>query len=351
MGLVWLLSRRDLSWRRRRLAMAVAGTTVAFALTLLLTGVREGIDLEANRTVDSLGADAFLVSDSVTGPFTSLGQVPAAWAGQVGEMGGIEEAAALASVRHRIESEPATDVYLVGAEPGRVGMPAVNEGRAPRNTGEAAIGSAAGHRIGDRVEVGGRPLEIVGIVSGASVWVSIPVLYVTLSEAQALMFGGEPAATAIVTSGVPDHLPDGLKMLTPTEAVTDLLQPLESALDTISLIQFLLWIMAATIVGSMLYISALDRARDFAVLKAFGTANSKLAGALVVEAVAISGVSALGAIALARPLAELHPGVVSFPAWTVLALAGLALGVGTVGALAGARRAVAVDPAEAFAGP
>ena len=349
MGMIWLLSRRDLRWRWRRLVMALAGTTVAFALTLVLTGVREGVDLEANRTVESLGADAFVVSDSVTGPFTSLGQIPAAWADQLSQGAGIEDAAAVVSVRHRVESAPATDVYLVGAVPGRVGMPDVSEGRAPQREGEAAIGSAADRRIGDRVEVGGRDLEIVGIVSGASVWLTVPVLYTTLSEAQALVFGGEPAATVLLTRGVPDQLPDGLKILTPSEAVSDLLQPLETAVDTISFIQVLLWIMAATIVGSMLYISALDRARDFAVLKAFGTRNSTLAGTLVFEAFVISTVSALGALALSRPLGTLHPAVVSLPAWTVFALIAFALAVGAVGALAGARRAVAVDPAEAFA--
>lgn len=349
MELILLLSRRDLSWRRHKLAMTLAGTTLAFALVLVLTGVREGVDLEANRTVDSLGADAFVVSDSVTGPFTSLGQIPSALADQVGQSAGVEDAAALVSVRHRIDSAPATDVYLVGAVPGRVGMPDVDEGRAPRSAGEAAIGSAAGRDIGDRVEIGGRDLEIVGIVAGASVWLSVPVLYMTLPDAQALVFAGEPAATALLTRGVPHQLPDGLKMLTPSEAVSDLLQPLGVAVDTISLIQGLLWLMAATIVSSMLYISALDRARDFAVLKAFGTRNSTLAGTLVVEAIAISAVSALAALALSRPLGTLHPAVVSLPAWTVPALAALALAVGAVGALAGARRAVTVDPVQAFA--
>lgn len=349
MALIWLTTRRDLVWRRRRLAMAVAGTTIAFALTLVLTGVREGIDVEAERTVQSLSADAFVVSENVSGPFTSLAQVPTTRVRDLSAVSGVEEAAAIVSIRHRVESEPATDVYLIGAEPGKVGMPHVSVGRSPRGPGEVAIGSTAGRDVGHRIDVGGRSFEIVGIVPDVSVWVNIPVLYLTLRDAQALVFDGAPVATALVTRGIPERLPEGLVSLEPHEAVTDLKQPLANAVSAISLIQGLLWIMAAAIVGSMLYISALDRSRDFAVLKAFGTRNSDLVGVLVTEAIVIAGVSAVGAVALSRPLGALYPAVVSFPAWTVGALTALALAVGIVGALAGARRAIAIDPVEAFA--
>ena len=72
LAFIWLASRRDLGWRKRRLAMAIGGTAMAFTVTLLLTGVLEGIDLEARRTLSSLGADAYLLNESASGPFTSL---------------------------------------------------------------------------------------------------------------------------------------------------------------------------------------------------------------------------------------------------------------------------------------
>jgi putative ABC transport system permease protein len=50
-------------------------------------------------------------------------------------------------------------------------------------------------------------------------------------------------------------------------------------------------------------------------------------------------------------LAALFPAVISFPARTLILLPLVALLVGLVGSLAGARRAIAVDPATAFGGP
>ena len=50
---------RDLQWRKRRFVIAIVGTGLVFAMTLVLTGLANGFRVEATRTVDSLGVDAF----------------------------------------------------------------------------------------------------------------------------------------------------------------------------------------------------------------------------------------------------------------------------------------------------
>ena len=74
-ALIWLASRRDLGWRRRRFVIAVAAITLVLALTLLLSGFRDGIDVETARTVRALGGDAFVVREGVSGPFTTVSQL------------------------------------------------------------------------------------------------------------------------------------------------------------------------------------------------------------------------------------------------------------------------------------
>ena len=64
---------------------------------------------------------------------------------------------------------------------------------------------------------------------------------------------------------------------------------------------FLLWIVAAVIIGSVVYLSALERQRDFAVLKAIGMSNRTLLASLALQAVLV----ALGAVALAAIIADL----------------------------------------------
>ena len=347
--LVWLTSRRDLRYRRRRLVIAVVATTMAFALTLLLSGFRDGIDLEVEHTLAALSSDAFLVQAGARGPFTTTVQVDTRAESEVLGIPGVEDGAAVVTVRHSIESPPITDVYLVGARPGAPGMATVRRGRAPRASGEAALDAAAGRRLGQRVRLAGRQFRVVGLLQGVTVWAGVPAMFVTLQDAQQIVFRGLPAATAIAVRGAPRGSLPGLRLVSRRAAVADLKRPLANAITTIDLFRIMLWLVAAAIVGAVLYISSLERSRDFAVFKAFGTGNADLVGTLVVEAVILAAVSAVAAVALSRPLARLFPAVISFPATTLLLVPAVAVAVGLAGSLAGARRAVAVDPALAFA--
>jgi putative ABC transport system permease protein len=212
------------------------------------------------------------------------------------------------------------------------------------------LDAGAGRSVGDRVRLGGQTFVVVGLVKEASVWAHVPTMFVPLHDAQALVFGGLPSATAILARGDPQSVPSGLRTVSAAEARADLKRPLANAITTIDLFRLLLWLVAAAIVGSVLYISALERSRDFAVFKAFGTSTPDLVGGLVVEAIVISGSSAFAAVGVSRVLAGLFPAVISIPASLLVLLAIVALVVGFIGSLAGARRAVTVDPALAFSG-
>lgn len=348
---MWLTSRRDLGWRKRRLAITIVGTTLAFALTLLLSGWRDGIDVEADRTVRTLGADFFVIRTGVNGPFTSVALIDESVAYTLAVAPGVQEAAPIVTVRHTIESDgshASIDSYVIGARPGGLGMPTRLRGRAPSRSGEAALGSSANRRLGDRVRVGGRSFDVVGILPGVSVFANVPVMFIPLEDAQAIAFDGRAAATAVLIRGQAPPLPDGLQAQTPHAAISDLKRPLVNAIATIDLFRILLWVVAAAIVGSILYISALERARDFAVFKAFGTASRDLVGTLMVEAITISAASAALAIVVSRSMAALFPAVISFPARTLALVPVVALAVGFLGGLTGARRAISVDPAQAF---
>ena len=60
--MILMLGLRELQWSRRRFAVAVLATALVFALGLLMSGVSASFDNEIDRTVDSFGADAWLVA-------------------------------------------------------------------------------------------------------------------------------------------------------------------------------------------------------------------------------------------------------------------------------------------------
>ena len=65
---MWLISVRDLTWRRRRFAIAIAATGLVFALALLLSGISASFDNEIDRTTASFGADRWFVPAGNFGP-------------------------------------------------------------------------------------------------------------------------------------------------------------------------------------------------------------------------------------------------------------------------------------------
>jgi putative ABC transport system permease protein len=96
------------------------------------------------------------------------------------------------------------------------------------------------------------------------------MVYLTLHDAQAAVLGGRPVVTAVVTSGVPSVVPDGLITLTNHGVVDGTLASLSGALRTIRQSRTIMWVVAAVIILALVYVSALQRVRDFAVLKALG---------------------------------------------------------------------------------
>ncbi len=59
-------------------------------------------------------------------------------------------------------------------------------------------------------------------------------------------------------------------------------------MSSIGLVRILLWIVAATIIGSVLYIQAMERTRDFAVFKATATSSAAIGFGLALQPVILS---------------------------------------------------------------
>jgi putative ABC transport system permease protein len=141
-----------------------------------------------------------------------------------------------------------------------------------------------------------------------------------------------------------------LRVLTNQQVVADLKRPTESGKSTIDIIQALLWIVAGGIIALIVYLTALERVRDFAVLKATGTSNGTLFGALAFQAVVLSVAAGILAIAIALVMAPFFPFQIVMSSSAYVLLAVVAVVVGLLASLAGLRRAVGVDPAIAFGG-
>jgi len=230
-------------------------------------------------------------------------------------------------------------------------MPNVSEGRAPSTPDEVAVSSTLGRHIGDEIQVGVRTMRVVGIVPNSTSLAKMPNIFLTTEGVQQLAYNGQPIITSIAIQGTPRQLPDGYQTVNRAAGADDLMRAVKVAGGSITIVAVLLWIVAVLIVGSVVYLSALERLRDFAVFKAIGVPARSILAGLALQAVVVALLAAVLGVILSRLLAPLFPLLVVVPASAYISLPLVAIVVGLLASLAGFRRAVAVDPALAFGGP
>jgi len=127
-------------------------------------------------------------------------------------------------------------------------------------------------------------------------------------------------------------------------------RPMKTASGTVYMICVLLWIVAAGIIGSILYVQAIERTRDFAVFKATGVSGRAVAAGLAFQAIILALLAAVVALILSKVLGPLMPMPVETPASAYVLLLIVSIVIGVIASLFGLRRAVKVDPALAFGG-
>jgi putative ABC transport system permease protein len=343
-----LIAVRDVLWRWRRFLVALVATALVLGLTLVLDGVNRSFPNEARRTVEAFGAGAWIVPEGSTSVFLSSTVLPAATATTAAALPGAEAASAVTVLRAALADD--TDVNVIGVEGAAFTDPPLSDGRAPAAPGEATAEEELGLDLGEAVTIAGRPFRIVGHTSGLSFRAGVPSMYVLLGEAQGIAYNGNPLATAVVTEGVPTKLPEGLIALDDAAVRRDLLAPLVDARKTIGLVLGLLWLVAAMVIGSVVYLTSIDRSRDFAVLKATGaTDRALLAGLAFQSALLSAGASVLGVV-LSFGIAPAMPMRTEIAATSYLTLGAVAVGVALLASLVSTRRTLRIDPALAFAG-
>ncbi|HUP86115.1 MAG TPA: ABC transporter permease [Acidimicrobiales bacterium] len=341
----------DLRFRARQFLIAVVGAGLVFSMALLLTGLANSFRAEVRRTVASVGADAWIVSNGSSGPFTAFGALPATTVDALASTPGVRAADPLVIVPETttIDGE-VHGLRLFGHRPGGMGAPEPSEGRAVRIDGEVVVDRRLGLDVGDGLDLVGRHLVVVGLVRGHTLLGGIPNVYATVSDAQRIAFQGQPLVTTVVVSGAPAAPPAGMTVLSSEAVRADTVHAMRDAIASIDNSRSLMWIVAAVIVAALMYVSALERLRDFAVLKSLGAPSWLLFVGVALQSIAVTllaAVFALGASRVMRPMFAL-PTSVPVSAYVVLPI--VAVVVGLVSSLVALRRAVSVDPASAFAG-
>lgn len=341
---------RDLQFRARRVGIVIVLVALVLTLLFLMTGLAHQLKTEPYAAVDGIGASTWILAEEVGGPFTAASVLPMTAHDVLIERtdGQLEP---IVVARGTIASPPGNDaeveIQMIGHRVGALGQPRLTAGNPVTNTGEIVVDESLDIDIGSAVQIGMERFTVVGTTSDSTVLAGQAFVFVDLATAQRMTFQSTDVVTGFVADGV-FSTSDGFFVLTADDVAEETLGPIESAVSSIDLIRVLLWFVAAIVMGAVIYLTALERERDFAVLKAMGASGRSLAAGLAMQAAFIALISAAVAAVVAKLVEPAFPLPVKIPTSALFTVPLLAVGVGLLAALAGVRKVNRTDPAEAF---
>lgn len=342
---------QDLRFRARQFLIAVVGAGLVFAMTLLLGGLAQGFTTEIAQSVSSLGATSWVVAADSPGRVTALSPVLQAGGAAVARSPGAGRVAPIVIVPQvGTVGGQSHNLVLFGYQVGNLGAPPLVAGHPVSGPGQAVVDQRLNLGVGQHFDVAGRRFTVVGLTTGHTLLGGTPNVYVPLADAQAAVFGGRPLVSAFLTTGTPTTVPRTLSVMSNAQVETASVEGMASVASSIQNSRDFMWIVAAVIVAALIYVTALERVRDFAVLKALGSSSRLLFLGLVVQAVLVSLAAAALAAVLSNFMTGLFEQPIDVPTSAYIGLPVAAVVVGVLASLAALRQAVAVDPAMAFAG-
>lgn len=346
---MWHLTLSDLVYRTRRFVVVVVGSSLVFTLLFLMTGLVEQFNKEPFLTAEAIGGQAWVLPAGVSGPFTSSATLTPEQVEATEAAGDFDPIVIARGTLHIADRQQ--EVLVVGHTLGGIGTPDPYSGSAASRATELVVDESSEASLGESVRLGDETFSVVGLSTDTTLLAGLPVVFLPIDSARTALFGGAPVVSALVTDATPTDLPTDVTVLTVEEVGADALGPLENAISSIDLIRGLLWFVAAVIIGGVLYLTAIERERDFAVIKAIGGARGQLAVSLMAQATSISLVAVALAVAIQALVVPVFPLTVRVPVRAYWQLPALAFAVALIASQAGLRRVRRSDPITAFSGP
>ena len=348
---MWLLTLRDLQYRRLRVFVVVTLAAVVMALLFLMTGLVNQLEQEPYDTTAAIGGNDWVLAAGVDGPFTSAGTLPSSAADALPGLTPVVVSRGTLTA----EGDASGDqVVIVGgpldALATTMGAPRLTSGRAVQADGEVVVDETSGLHVGDRASLGPLSVEVVGLTKDTTMFAGLPVVFTALDAAQDLTFHSRDLVSAFLTDAVPTTVPDGVAVHSASDVAADALSPLGNAISSIDLVRALLWFVTAVIIGAVVFLSALERQRDFAILRAMGTPRRTLLIGVATEAALIALAAAVVAYVLHWAMIPLFPLPVRVPARALWQIPVGAVVAALIAGAFGLRKVATADPASVFGG-
>lgn len=348
-GFIWLVAWPDFVARLRRFLVIGVGMALVLAITLLMSAFSEGFNLRANRLLDVFDGDEYVVVDGAAGPLSSTSPLPADVVDVIAADPGVTEATPLLLAPNAVLVDGQPVSLMIVATPPEASWPRIVEGRAIAGPGEAVVDREISEfALGDEFVLAGQTLEVVGITEFATWDVVTAAVFVDRDHALDLFAAGQDVVTSVVVKGDVSDPPPGLVVQSRADAFDDILSRMDEAKSSIDAFRLTLWALAIVIVGAVLYLASVERVGDFAIFKATGASDLDLVLGLALQAAILGTIAGVFSIALAHAMMPIYPGLLTLPIVIALPVIPVAVVIAVISSFVGIRRAIRVDPSQAF---
>jgi len=360
------LARRNLLADHRRLLTSIAGVGLALMLILLLDGLWAGIRSQVSVYEEGVGLDLVVAQPGTRTVFADASVIPISTVDQVRSDPGVAWAAPARSFFSILDlHDRKVAASVVASMPGLRGGPwALEQGAPLWSDGDIVVDGVLarqhGLRVGDTLEVMGRPFRVVGLSRGSSGFMT-SIVFITHAASDTLLGIRGTTGYVLVGSSRPRAAAErlrarGLTVLTRRELAANSLELTTGIYGSpIRLMVAVAFAVGALVIALTAYTSVVERRREYGIVRAIGARGSTLTALAVRQtlAIAVLGLLAGGVLyVVGRALITAwRPqfSVVLTPGGLARAVAA-ALLMGLVAAVVPARRLVATDPASAYRG-
>jgi putative ABC transport system permease protein len=402
------LALRDIRHDAGRFTLTTIGLGLLLTVVLAMTGIYNGIIVDAVALPASLKADLWIVQRDTRGPFAELSKIPAELEDRALAVPGVGRArtyVAQTIQRELPDGRPLRCTAVGLAWPGDrgQGIPLIAGRPIGQAHYEVIVDESLGLRLGERFPLGRDSYTVVGITRGVLASAGDAVAFFTRADAQQIQndssneairldrearterirrswlgndpelvrFAGEsagpipaiapPSVSAVMVNLAPGASLEAVKgriaqwkdISVYTNAQQDQLilgGIVEKTRKQIGLFRGLLVVISTLLMSLILYNMTVDKLHSIALLKLLGARTSLILGMILQEALLL-GVSAyLIAVVVGSVAFERFPRRVIVNDGHRLMLAVLVVVISVIASVFGMRKALAADPNEVLAG-
>lgn len=360
------VARRNLLAEKGRFAISVGGVTFAALLILVILGLYRGFEREAGSVVESVPADIWVMEQDTMDIFHSFSVIAEEDASDVADVAGVNAVVAVYARRAEVSYEGGNaDSYLLAFDVPE-GSEALRGIRSP-GPGEIVLDEVfsrkTGLGTGDMLTVRERELTVADVADISNIGLS--------------QFSLISAADARKVIAIPDSVNFFLVQVTPGSDPVAVAESIEESvpgvraetkeafasenrseimaffLPIVSVLLVIAFLVGTVVIGLTIYTSTIERAREYAVMKAVGAGPVFLYRVVFSQSVILGTTGfLLGfplALAVNRLAQNVVPEFVNILRWEdILAVFGVTLVMTVFAGVVPVRRVNGIDPASVF---